>query len=110
MARGDSQTRILAPQRTKSTASSVEEEQPEATVVEPEPEQYERQQAVRASMRRLDRRCQALLMELFGRLEAASYDEVAQRLGIAPNSVGPTRRRCLQKLLSDLEEHSDVGF
>jgi DNA-directed RNA polymerase specialized sigma24 family protein len=64
----------------------------------------ERQQAVRASLSRLDERCRTLLIELFGIGDQPSYEDVADRLGLLPNSVGPTRRRCLDKLLEDLEK------
>lgn len=86
-----------------------DELQPEAPEEEPESEQFERQQAVRAAVSRLDNRCQALLMELFGRTDA-SYEEIARRLGLAPNSIGPTRRRCLEKLLTDLRERANTVF
>ena len=73
-------------------------------------EERERQHAVRASLHRLDERCRTLLMELFGSGKPPSYEEVARRLGIDPNSVGPTRRRCLDKLLEDLESTSSGLF
>lgn len=69
---------------------------------EPEAEVFERQQAVREALARLGARCRDLLMDLFGSAETPSYQEVARRLGMAANSVGPTRRRCLEDLLQDL--------
>ena len=54
---------------------------------------------VRTALERLDRRCRDLLMMLFqSDGEMLSYDAVAQRLGIAVGSIGPSRARCLAKL------------
>ena len=77
---------------------------------EPDSERLERQQAVREAMLRLDRRCQELLQELFGRAETPSYGELADRLGLSPNSVGPIRRRCLEKVLEELDTAADRLF
>lgn len=77
---------------------------------EPETDQYERQQAVREAMAKLDPRCQELLQALFGQGEPPSYDAIAVRLGIRPNSVGPTRRRCLEKAFQHLDEDHGVLF
>lgn len=64
-------------------------------------EYWEQVAAVRAAMERLDERCRALLQALFGD-PVPGYDELAQRLGIAPGSIGPTRGRCLEKLRRSL--------
>ena len=84
-----------------------------AAHVESEPAELdtlERQQAVRASLARLDSRCQDLLTELFGIGDTPSYEVIAKRLGLRPNSVGPTRRRCLDQLLEDLQETAQDLF
>ena len=39
-----------------------------------------------------------------------SYEQIAERLGVQPNSVGPTRRRCLDLLLKDLQETAQDLF
>lgn len=74
-------------------------------VAEPEDDQeiHAKRQAVREAMAGLGTRCQELLQDLFGQSQVPSYDQVARRLGISPNSVGPTRRRCLQDLMGELE-------
>ena len=77
---------------------------------ERETEQYEREQAVREAVAKLDRRCQELLQALFGQGETPSYEAIAKRLGIRPNSVGPTRRRCLEKAFQHLDEDHGVLF
>ena len=93
-------------------STNLEMGTPEIPLDEPEPdiERLERQQAVREVMLRLDRRCRELLQELFGRAETPSYDELADRLGLSPNSVGPIRRRCLEKVIGELESGSDRLF
>lgn len=51
----------------------------------------------------IDERCRDLLTDLYLRPEPLSYEDVAERLGIAVGSVGPTRARCLAKLRELLE-------
>lgn len=53
---------------------------------------------------KLPERCRTLLTLLYVQCPAASYQEVEQRLGIAVNSISPTRARCLQKLKLLLEQ------
>lgn len=64
----------------------------------------EEQQQVRMALSILDPRCRTLLQMLFYRPEPASYAEIAAALGIPEGSVGPTRARCLGKLLRLLEK------
>lgn len=64
-------------------------------------------QTVRDAVAALDDRCAALLRALF--LEAdQAYLAIAERLGIAVGSIGPTRARCLAKLKSLLDERGFV--
>ena len=59
---------------------------------------------VRTALDALDTRCRDLLSLLFAASgEAASYDEVAQRLGVRVGSIGPSRARCLEKLRRALQ-------
>jgi RNA polymerase sigma factor (sigma-70 family) len=64
----------------------------------------EEQHQVRTALLALDPRCRTLLEMLFYRQEAASYAEIAEVLGIPEGSVGPTRARCLGKLLRMLKK------
>ncbi|HEU4509642.1 MAG TPA: sigma-70 family RNA polymerase sigma factor [Pyrinomonadaceae bacterium] len=64
----------------------------------------EEQHRIRVAMALLDDRCQRLLEMLFYRTEPPSYAEIAAVLGIPEGSVGPTRARCLRKLLQMLEK------
>ena len=66
--------------------------------------QLEKQHAVRTAVGALDQRCNQLVTLLFYRAEPPAYSEIAASLGIAEGSIGPTRARCLQKLLRVLQE------
>ncbi len=67
-------------------------------------EPLEQQHLVRAALGELDERCQKLLTILFYRAEPLPYSEIAARLGTTEGSIGPTRARCLQKLLKTLNK------
>jgi RNA polymerase sigma factor (sigma-70 family) len=61
--------------------------------------ELERQHAVRLAVSQLQPPCRELIEALFSdTAERLSYDQLARRLAIAPNSLGPTRTRCLEKL------------
>lgn len=46
----------------------------------------------------LDPRCRAIITRLELDDPSASYQEVAEEVSLAPTSIGPIRRRCLQRL------------
>ena len=63
----------------------------------------ERQHIVRIAVSELPANCRRLVQALFAVPGAASadspsYQQVAERLGIPTNSLGPTRARCLENL------------
>ena len=64
----------------------------------------EEQHRIRMALLLLDERCRSLLEMLFYLREPASYAEIAAALGIPEGGVGPTRARCLAKLLRILEK------
>lgn len=66
--------------------------------------QLEEQHQVRAAVSSLDERCQKLLTLLFYREEPLPYSEIAAQIGTTEGSIGPTRARCLQKLLRLLDK------
>ena len=66
--------------------------------------QLEEQHAVRTAVAALDERCRDLLNMLFYAPEPPPYSEIAARLGTTEGSIGPTRARCLQKLLKALDK------
>lgn len=64
----------------------------------------EEQHRVRTALSSLDERCRTLLQMLFYGAEPPSYADVAAALGIPEGSIGPTRARCLAKMLRLLKK------
>lgn len=58
--------------------------------------------AIRTAVQQLGPPCRELISMLFFSDPEPSYNEVAERLGIATGSIGPTRRRCLARLSENL--------
>jgi RNA polymerase sigma factor (sigma-70 family) len=67
-------------------------------------QQLEQQHLVRAALADLDERCRRLLELLFYSPEPPPYSEIAAALGTTEGSIGPTRARCLRKLLGILNK------
>lgn len=63
----------------------------------------EEQHRVRTALAKLDERCRKLLTLLFYSDAPPPYAEIARSIGTTEGSIGPTRARCLQKLLRQLE-------
>lgn len=70
-------------------------------------QQWERQHLVHQALARLENPCRELLKALFLDPDPASYEQIAQKLGIPLGSIGPTRARCFKKLEAIL---SALGF
>jgi RNA polymerase sigma factor (sigma-70 family) len=64
----------------------------------------EEQHLVRAGLDELEERCRNLLQMLFYSAETLPYSEIAAALGTSEGSIGPTRARCLKKLLDVLKK------
>ena len=64
----------------------------------------EEQHRIRMAVSSLDDRCKTLLEMLFYLPEPPSYADIATKLGLPEGSIGPTRARCLTKLLRMLKE------
>ncbi len=64
----------------------------------------ELQDALEHAVAQLDERCREVLIALFLDPENVSYQDIADRLGLSPNTMGSLRSRCLKKLRSILEE------
>jgi RNA polymerase sigma factor (sigma-70 family) len=62
----------------------------------------EEQHEVRTALAALDERCRKLLTMLFYQAETPPYAEIAAIIGTTEGSIGPTRARCLKKLLQQL--------
>jgi RNA polymerase sigma factor (sigma-70 family) len=70
----------------------------------------EEQHRIRTAVAQLDERCQTLVRLLFYQSEPPSYAEVAEVLGVPEGSIGPTRARCLGKLLRILTKVDPMYF
>jgi len=66
--------------------------------------QLEQQHLTRVALAALDERCRKLLTLLFYEAEQPSYGEIALALGTSAGSIGPTRARCLEKMLRLLDK------
>jgi len=64
----------------------------------------EQQHHIWTAMSALDDRCRKLLVALFYHQEPPSYAELARSLDISEGSIGPTRGRCLEKLMRLIEK------
>lgn len=66
--------------------------------------QLEEQHLLRTAVAALDDRCRALIELLFYSASPPAYSDVAQTLNIPEGSIGPTRARCLAKMLRLLKK------
>jgi RNA polymerase sigma factor (sigma-70 family) len=64
----------------------------------------ERQSLVRTAVELLDESCNLLLTQLFYAEPRPTYSEIAHALALPEGSIGPTRARCLEKLMRILEK------
>ncbi len=83
---------------------ALESRPDETTLPEEDLIRVERLALVRASITRLEQRCQRLLTLLFYTDPRPSYDQIVTTLGLPEGSIGPTRARCLEKLMMYLEQ------
>lgn len=106
----------LIRDKKKSSAMTISPENFEGEIIElpdhaPLPEEVllrmGRQHKIRNALMEMDERCRRLIEMLFYRADAPPYSEVATALGLPEGSIGPTRARCLQKLLRHLKK---AGF
>ncbi len=66
--------------------------------------ELEREQLVREAIAALPPRCRKMIELLFFENPPLRYTEVAERLGLAPGSIGFIRGRCLKRLKKYLQE------
>jgi len=110
--------RVLRRERRGHSAAEAGDELADETMSLPDgaplPDELlsllEEQHRVRLALGELDERCRQLLMLLFYREEPPAYSEIAAALGIKEGSVGPTRARCLQKMLRLLNNLGLAGI
>lgn len=60
--------------------------------------ELEEQHLIRTALKELEERCQKILAMIYLTEPAASYAEVAQKIGVGATSISPLRARCLKKL------------
>ena len=103
--------RMMTKERLLHPASTGDEERDDevAGVIDnaPLPDEIllrlEEQHRIRTALLALDERCQKLLTLLYYQPEPPSYAEIAAAFGTSEGSIGPTRARCLKKMLQILE-------
>lgn len=64
----------------------------------------EKENQIELALSEIDVRCRRLLMMLYLEIEPISYQQIAETLDLPVGSIGPTRARCLKKLLKFLPE------
>jgi RNA polymerase sigma factor (sigma-70 family) len=69
-------------------------------------EGLERQAQLESALKEIGGRCQELLEAMFFSPEEKSYADIAKSLGMSSNSIGPLRKRCLEKLKAFLEKNN----
>lgn len=86
-------------------------DQSQTPVAAPQPDEaiivLQRKAQIEYAIEHLDGRCRELLTEVFFAEGDTSYRDIARKLGIPMNSLGPTRSRCLGKLKKIL---LDLGY
>lgn len=65
---------------------------------------WERQHLVRQALGQLGGRCEQLLATLYQNPTDVRYTDVSEKLDMPVGSIGPTRARCLEKLLLILKD------
>lgn len=96
--------RLMSKERVLLPAAEEQEDELAAVVDNaPLPDEVlvrlEEQHRIRTALLALDERCQKLLTLLYYRPEPPSYAEIAAAFGTSEGSIGPTRARCLKKML-----------
>ena len=93
---------------TRKSRRKLPDDLPELTGAAP-PDEFvetlEDEQAVRRALERISEKCRRLLRLLYFDAAEPSYDEIASRLRVPRGSLGPTRRRCLDRMRRLLPVH-----
>ncbi|HEV8203940.1 MAG TPA: sigma-70 family RNA polymerase sigma factor [Pyrinomonadaceae bacterium] len=101
--------RLMSKERLLRPSTDEERDEELTAVVDnaPLPDEtlvrLEEQHRIRTALLALDERCQKLLTLLYYRPEPPSYAEIAEAFGTSEGSIGPTRARCLKKMLQLLK-------
>ena len=84
-------TRLKREVPLESAKASIHTDQNREEVFAPP----ELKDALHLALEQLDPRCRDLLMHLFSDEQQSTYRELADELGVAANTIGPMRSRCL---------------
>jgi len=85
-----------------SESDALDEHVPSKALVEDDFLAMERQSIVRAAVDLLGMPCRQLITTLFYVEPRPAYSEIAREFALPEGSVGPTRARCLEKLMNIL--------
>ncbi|MDX2200902.1 MAG: sigma-70 family RNA polymerase sigma factor [Phycisphaerae bacterium] len=91
--------RGAAAHRTESGVESAE-----LPVSDADLERAIRQAQLRSAVALLDVRCRKLIELLYLTDETPEYQQVAAEIGLAVGSIGPTRQRCLARLIEIIRQ------
>lgn len=94
--------RLNKRSRTSEPLDQISEPIDDSELPDETLERLQLQSQFEEALSEIDGRCRELLFALFFSPQEESYKEIADRLGIAMNSLGPTRQRCLEKLKKTL--------
>lgn len=97
---------IRLSRQSSATDSNIEDFEFSDTgaLQDEELEKLESQSHLEIALNELEPRCREMLYAMFFAPENKSYDDIAGEIGIAVNSIGPIRRRCLERLKKIMEE------
>ena len=70
----------------------------------------QRRAKLEQALEMLNERCRILLHALFFSPDPKTYDEISKKLRIPLNSLGPTRKRCLEKLRKILSDSEEIWY
>lgn len=90
--------RLKRRSATRASDPDTGEEPDHNPLPDEELELLETQAQLEAALRDIDLPCRQLLELFFFADEEFSYEQIAHRMGLAPNTLGAKRRRCLEKL------------
>lgn len=99
--------RTVRQQRRAATAPLMQE--PDGSTLEQRMEAIEQHRLLREALEELGGRCRDLLRLLYFGPEHNAYERVESELGLPHGSIGPTRRRCLDKLARIMEPEAGNG-
>jgi RNA polymerase sigma factor (sigma-70 family) len=110
------QARRALRKRINSIVEDGERFETEATIApdpDPTPDllalELEQSEAIKEAIGQLSERDRKIVYAFFYDPAAPSYAEIAQRLGVSPETVGPLRTRCLRRLRTALGSLPDFN-